>query len=147
MLLYSISVQAEKHVKRKSILYGGIVMKEVMKKYLTTLGLDAERMERFGEIFSAQVIATADMMMCDSPEDYIERGEQRVKALGDYEIIQISLNRAVTIFFLYKEGESEALAPGECLVYVYNNDFEEYSDAGVLPVEVIGGLFIKVREE
>lgn len=134
-------------LREKSILYGEIVMKEVMKKYLTILGLDAARMERFGEIFSAQVIATADMMMCDSPEDYIERGEQRVKALGDYEIIQISLNRAVTIFFLYKEGESEALAPGECLVYVYNNDFEEYSDAGVLPVEVIEGLFIKVREE
>lgn len=122
-------------------------MRQKQKDYLSNLGLDAARMERFGEIFSAQVIATADMMMCDSPEDYIERGEQRVKALGDYEIIQISLNRAVTIFFLYKEGESEALAPGECLVYVYNNDFEEYSDAGVLPVEVIGGLFIKVREE
>lgn len=122
-------------------------MRQKQKDYLTTLGLDAEHMERFGEMFSAQVIATADMVMCDSSEDYIERGKQRIKALGDYEIIQISQNRAVTIFFLYKEGESEALTPGECLVYVYNNDFEEYSDAGVLPVEVIEGLFIKVREE
>ena len=121
-------------------------MRQKQKDYLSNLGLDAERMDRFGEMFSTQVIATADMVMCDSSEDYIERGKQRIKALGDYEIIQISQNRAVTIFFLYKEGESEALTPGECLVYVYNNDFEEYSDAGVLPVEVIEGLFINVRE-
>lgn len=122
-------------------------MKTNMKKYLNQLGLNNEYMERLGEIFSPTVIVTLKMMMSDSSEDYIERGEKRVKVLGDYEIIQITQNRAVTMFFLYKEGESEALTPGECLVYAYNNDFEEYSDAGVLPVAVVDGVFIKVREE
>ena len=119
-------------------------MKKNLKNYLHKLGMSEERLKLLSELGATPLAVAPELMLTDESEDYIERGEKRIQELGDYQIFQIVQNSELTVFFLYKEGESEALEDDECIIFAYNNHTEEYSDAAIVKVTVEDGEFISI---
>ena len=119
-------------------------MKKNLQNYLRKLGMSEARLKLMSELGATPLAVSPELMLTAESEDYIERGEKRIQELGDYQIIQIVQNSELTVFFLYKEGESEALEDNECIIFAYNNHTEEYSDAAIVKVTVEDGKFISI---
>lgn len=119
-------------------------MKKNLQNYLRKLGMSEARLKLLSELGATPLAVSPELMLTAESEDYIERGEKRIQELGDYQIIQIVQNSELTVFFLYREGESEALEDDECIIFAFNNHTEEYSDAAIVKVAVEDGEFIYI---
>ena len=119
-------------------------MKKNLQNYLRKLGMSEARLKLLSELGATPLAVSPELMLTAESEDYIERGDKRIQELGDYQIIQIVQNSELTVFFLYREGESEALEDDECIIFAFNNHTEEYSDAAIVKVAVEDGEFIYI---
>lgn len=117
-------------------------MQKNIKQYLSNLGMSNSYIELLDELDSEQLVTTTELFMTNESEDYIEKGTKALQKMGDYQIFQILQNEELTIFFLYKQGESEALEPGRCLVFGYNNQNGECYGVGTVPVAVEDDKFV-----
>lgn len=119
-------------------------MQKNIKQYLSNLGMSNSYIELLDELDSEQLVTTTELFMTNESENYIEKGTKALQKMGDYEIFQIVQNEELTVFFLYREGESDALEPGRCLAFGYNNLTGDHSGVGTVPVVVEDGKFISI---
>lgn len=120
------------------------MMKKNLKQYLRNIGMCEEHLEMMDELGTVQLIAPPDMLLSDEGEVFIENGTDIIQQLGEYEIIQISQNEGLTLFFLYKEGVSEELKPDKCLALGYNNFTGEFSGVVTIPIIVEDGKYVSM---